>query len=113
MEVAAPQRFDTGATGSFKMNNTGSFRTSDTATHRTLGGGIKPAAKHAAPATKRSQPVARSKSSATGKYKMPQKKSLTQALLEEAQEVELSESGIRKLPKNDSLLSRLVDKLKK
>jgi hypothetical protein len=41
------------------------------------------------------------------------KKSLHDQLLDEAREVALSESGIRKLPKNDSLLARLVDKLKK
>jgi hypothetical protein len=34
-------------------------------------------------------------------------------LLDEAKEVELSESGIFKVDKNNSLLSRLVDKLKK
>lgn len=108
MEVVPP--VDTAATGSFKPNATGSFRTSDTAKHRTLGA-VKPAAKHAA-ATKRA-PMPSKKTSATGKYKMPIKKSLAEQLLEEAKEVELSESGIYKMPKNDSLLSRLVDKLKK
>ena len=44
---------------------------------------------------------------------MPVKKSLAEQLLDEAKEVELSESGIYKMPKNESLLSRLVDKLKK
>jgi hypothetical protein len=112
MEVVPPPASDTSATGSFKLNSTGSFRTSDTAKHRTLGS-VKPAAKTAAPATKRSPPMSNKKSSATGKYKMPVKKSLAEQLLDEAKEVELSESGIYKMPKNDSLLSRLVDKLKK
>lgn len=105
---------DTSATGSFKMNATGSFRTSDTATHRALTPAMKPAAKNAAPATKRSPPIARKKTATTGKYKAPQKKSLAEQLLEEAKEVELSESGIFKMQKSESsLLSRLVDKLKK
>jgi hypothetical protein len=112
MEVVPPPSADTSATGSFKVNSTGSFRTSDTAKHRTLGT-VKPAAKTAAPATKRSPPIPSKKSSTTGKYKMPIKKSLAEQLLDEAKEVELSESGIYKMPKNDSLLSRLVDKLKK
>jgi hypothetical protein len=112
MEVVPPPASDTSATGSFKLNSTGSFRTSDTAKHRTLGS-VKPAAKTAAPATKRSPPISSKKSSATGKYKMPVKKSLAEQLLDEAKEVELSESGIYKMPKHDSLLSRLVDKLKK
>ena len=42
-----------------------------------------------------------------------EKKSLAEQLLDEAREVELSESGIRKLPKNDSLLSRMFGKLTK
>ena len=40
------------------------------------------------------------------------KKSLAEELLEEAREVELSESGIRKMPQNNSLLSRLLGKKK-
>ncbi len=103
---------DTSATGSFKMNATGSFRTSETATHRTLP--AKPAAKSAPTPTKRSAPIAKKKTSTSGKYKMPSKKSLAEQLLDEAKEVELSESGIFKMQKNESsLLSRLVDKLKK
>ena len=75
---------------------------------------LRPAAKSAGPAIKRSEPAAHGKNGATGKHKVLQpKKSLQEQLLEEAREVELSESGIRKLPKNDSLLSRLVDKLTK
>ena len=42
-----------------------------------------------------------------------EKKSLAEELLDEAREVQLSESGIRKLPKNDSLLSRMLGKLTK
>lgn len=113
MEVVPPSKVDPSATGTFKMNNTGSFRTSETATHRALTGGLKPAAKAATPPTKRSPPISRKKTSTSGKYKMVPKKSLAEELLEEAKEVELSESGIYKMPKNDSLLSRLVDKLKK
>lgn len=104
---------DTSATGSFKPNSTGSFRTSDTAKHRTLTP-AKPAAKTAPPATKRSAPIARKKTGTSGKYKSLQKKSLAEELLEEAKEVELSESGIFRLQKSESsLLARLVDKLKK
>lgn len=74
---------------------------------------LKPAAKTASVATKRAEPVSR-KTGTTGKYKAPPlKKSLAEQLLDEAREVELSESGIRKLPKNDSLLSKLVGKLSK
>lgn len=110
MEVVPGQ--DTSATGSFKMNATGSFRTSETASHRTLP--AKPAAKSAPTPTKRSAPIAKKKTSTSGKYKMPSKKSLAEQLLDEAKEVELSESGIFKMQKNESsLLSRLVDKLKK
>lgn len=111
MEVAPGE---TSATGSFKMNATGSFRTSDTATHRALPAGMKPAAKSASTPTKRSAPVSRRSTSTTGKYKTTQKKSLAEQLLEEAKEVELSESGIFKMQKSESsLLSRLVDRLKK
>ncbi len=49
----------------------------------------------------------------TGKYKTLPRKSLSEQLLDEAREVELSQSGIRKLPKNHSLLSKLVGKLTK
>ncbi|NLG74742.1 MAG: hypothetical protein GX535_00745 [Xanthomonadaceae bacterium] len=105
---------DTSATGSFKMNATGSFRTSDTAKHRALPAGMKPAAKNASTPTKRSAPISRKKTATSGKYKSIQKKSLAEQLLEEAKEVELSESGIFRMQKSEtSLLSRLVDKLKK
>lgn len=99
---------DRSPTGTFKPNATGSFKVNASGIHKAL----KPAAKHAAPATKRSAPL--SKTSATGKHKALQpKKSLQEQLLDEARDTILSESAIRKLPKNDSLLSRLVDKLTK
>ena len=68
--------------------------------------------KSAGPHAKR----ASAKTGNTGKHKtLPpiEKKSLAEQLLDEAREVELSESGIRKLPKNDSLLSRMFGKLTK
>jgi hypothetical protein len=104
MEVAAPV-IDTAATGSFKMNATGS--------HRALSP-TKSAAKPPSTSTKR-MTTNRARTAATGRHKMAPavKKSLAEQLLDEAREVELSESGIRKLPKNDSLLSRLVGKLTK
>jgi hypothetical protein len=102
MEVATG--VDTSATGSFKMNSTG--------THKAL----KSAAKSAGPKTKTARAHQTSRSGNTGKHRtLPpiEKKSLAEELLEEAREVELSESGIRKLPKNDSLLSRMLGKLTK
>ena len=86
---------------------TGSFKTSASGKHRAL----KSAAK-AAHSTK----TARAKTGNTGKHRtLPslEKKSLAEELLDEAREVELSASGIRKLPKNDSLLSRMLGKLTK
>jgi hypothetical protein len=105
MEVAPG--VDTAATGSFRPLETGSFRTSASGRHKVL----KSAAK-AAGSTK----TARAHTGNTGKHKtLPslEKKSLAEELLEEAREVELSASGIRKLPKNDSLLSRMLGKLTK
>ena len=102
---------DTAATGSFKSLETGSFKTSATGTHRTL----KSAAKSVGPNTKRAR-ANNGRTGNTGKHKtLPsaEKKSLAEQLLDEAREVELSESGIRKLPKNDSLLSRMFGKLTK
>ena len=129
MEVAP--RVDTAATGSFRPLDTGSFKKSASGTHKALSTGthkalatgthkalstgshkaLKNAAKSAGPSTKR----ARVKTGNTGKHKaLPvERKSLAQQLLDEAREVELSESGIRKLPKNDSLLSRMFGKLTK
>lgn len=106
MEVATG--VDTGATGSFKPLDTGSFRTSASGKHKAL----RSAAKSAGPNIR----SARAKTGNTGKHKaLPpiEKKSLAEQLLDEAREVQLSESGIRKLPKSDSLLSRMFDKLTK
>ncbi len=106
MEVAPG--VDTAATGSFKPLDTGSFRTSASGKHKAL----RSAAKSAGPSTR----TARAKTGNTGKHRaLPsiEKKSLAEQLLEEAREVELTESGIRKLPKNDSLLSRMFGKLTK
>ena len=118
MEVPAPR---TDATGSFRMNETGSFKPNATGSFKASAGGsqkvltptLKPAAKSAAPATKRSEPLPRKSTGATGKYKTLPRKSLSEQLLDEAREVELSQSGIRKLPKDHSLLSKLVGKLTK
>lgn len=101
---------DTAATGSFKPLDTGSFKKSATGTHKAL----KSAAKSAGPNTKSAR--AHIKTGNTGKHRtLPanEKKSLAEQLLDEAREVELSESGIRKLPKNDSLISRMLGKLTK
>ena len=107
---------DRSPTGTFKPNATGAFKVNASGTHKALATGthkaLKPAAKHAPPATRRSAPL--NKTSATGKHKALQpKKSLQEQLLDEARDTILSESAIRKLPKNDSLLSRLVGKLTK
>ncbi|HEY7639661.1 MAG TPA: hypothetical protein VH814_08045, partial [Steroidobacteraceae bacterium] len=107
MEVAPG--VDTAATGSFRPLDTGSFRTSASGKHKAL----KNAAKSAG-SSKTAR--AHSRTGNTGKHKtLPpiEKKSLAEQLLDEAREVELSESGIRKLPKNDSLLSRMLGKLTK
>ena len=109
MEVATG--VDTGATGSFKALDTGSFRTSASGKHKAL----KSAAKSAVPSS-RSARAHSGKTGNTGKHKtLPpiERKSLAEQLLDEAREVQLSESGIRKLPKNDSLLSRMFGKLTK
>jgi hypothetical protein len=104
MEVAPG--VDTAATGSFRPLDTGSFKANATGTHKAL----KSAAKSAGANTKRAR------TGNTGKHKVLQpaeRRSLAEELLEEAREVELSESGIRKLPKNDSLISRMFGKLTK
>jgi hypothetical protein len=100
--------FKPGATGTFKPSATGAFKLNSTGMHKALGSDSKIAAKSAGPATKRSEPT---RASMTGKNKAL-KKSLAEELMEEAREVELSESGIRKLPQNNSLLSRLLGKKK-
>lgn len=70
-----------------------------------------PAAPRAAVALK---PTVASKPRAAGAAAGAKKtKTLAEQLLDEAREVELSQSGIRKLPKNNSLLSKLVGKLTK
>ncbi|MBM0103580.1 hypothetical protein JM946_02445 [Steroidobacter sp. S1-65] len=98
---SATGTFKPGATGAFKANATGAFKLNGTGVHKALD--TRVAAKSASPATKRAD--------LTGKHKSL-KKSLAEELLEEAREVELSESGIRKLPQNNSLLSRLLGKKK-
>lgn len=93
--------FKPGATGAFKLNSTG--------VHKAMTPDGKIAAKAAGPAMRRSEPTRGSGN--TGKHKLL-KKSLADELLEEAREVELSESGIRKMPQGNSLLSRLLGKKK-
>jgi hypothetical protein len=119
MEVAPG--VDAAATGSFKLNETGSFNMNATGAHKALATGthkaLKSAAKAAGPKTK-SAPRAQqtNKTGNSGRHRtLPpiEKKSLAEELLDEAREVEMSESGIRKLPKNDSLLSRMLGKLTK
>ena len=103
---SATGTFKPGATGAFKAGATGAFKLDSTGSNRALSEG-RVAARTAAPATKRSEPTRGN----TGKHQTL-KKSLAQELLEEARETELSESGIRKLPQNSSLLSRLLGKKK-
>ncbi|MFC4309607.1 hypothetical protein ACFPN2_11000 [Steroidobacter flavus] len=103
---SATGTFKPGATGAFKPNATGAFKLNSTGVHKALDS--KVAAKSAAPAIKRSEPT---RSGNTGKHKQL-KRSLADELMEEAREVELSESGVRKLPQNGSLLSRLLGKKK-
>ncbi|WP_174842458.1 hypothetical protein [Steroidobacter cummioxidans] len=103
---SATGTFKPGATGAFKPNATGAFKLNSTGVHKALDSRV--AAKAAGPATKRSEPT---RAGNTGKHKQL-KKSLADELLEEAREVELSESGVRKLPQSNSLLSRLLGKKK-
>src|SRR5690606_7922386 len=104
-----------GATGTFKTSGSGVHQALNaTGSHRALATGAhkafkKTAAKSAAPPTKRAS-LGRT---ATGQHKALQsKKSLEEQLLEEARALELSASGVRKLPKSDSLLSKLFGKRK-
>jgi hypothetical protein len=99
--------FKPGATGTFKPGATGTFKLNSTGNNKALLPEGKHAAKSAGPAMRRSEPAHLS----TGKHKTL-KKSLAEELMEEAREVELSESGIRKLPHSNSLLSRLLGKKK-
>ncbi len=110
---AATGTFKPGATGAlkngqFKPGATGAFKLNGTGVHKAMSPDGKIAAKAAAPAMKRSEPT---RAASTGKHKTL-KKSLAEELLEEAREVELSESGVRKMPQNNSLLSRLLGKKK-
>jgi hypothetical protein len=117
MEVATG--VDPAATGSFRPFDTGSFKIGASGAHKALATGTHKAlatGTHKALATGTHKSRPRVKSGNSGKYKaLPpvEKKSLAEQLLDEAREVELSESGIRKLPKNDSLLSRMFGKLTK
>ena len=104
--TSATGTFKPGATGAFKPNATGAFKLNSTGVHKALDSRV--AAKAASPATKRSELT---RGVNTGKHKQL-KKSLAEELLEEAREVELSESGVRKLPQSNSLLSRLLGKKK-
>ncbi len=88
---AAPRLNDTGM-----FKRTGAFATSQTGSQRTL--------------TPLAGGVVKSTKSGSGKYRTLPKKSLSEQLLEEARQVELSESGVRKLPKSASLLSKLLGK---
>jgi hypothetical protein len=103
---SATGTFKPGATGAFKANATGAFKLNSTGVHKALDS--KVAAKSAAPAIKRSEPT---RAGNTGKHKQL-KKSLADELMDEAREVELSASGVRKLPQSNSLLSRLLGKKK-
>ena len=100
--------FKPNATGAFKPGATGAFKLNSTGINKGLAPDSRIAAKSAAPAIKRSEPT---RASNTGKHKSL-KRSLAEELMEEAREVELSESGVRKLPQNNSLLSRLLGKKK-
>lgn len=100
--------FKPGATGAFKAGATGAFKLNSTGNNRGVTPEGRSAAKTAGPAAKRSEPT---RAGMTGRNKVL-KKSLADELMEEAREVELSESGIRKLPQNSSLLSRLLGKKK-
>lgn len=117
MEVATG--VDPAATGSFRPFDTGSFKIGASGAHKALATGTHKAlatGTHRALATGTHKSRARVKTGNSGKYKtLPpvEKRSLAEQLLDEAREVEMSESGIRKLPKNDSLLSRMFGKLTK
>jgi hypothetical protein len=115
-------RFDPNATGSFKASASGMHKALATGAHKALTSSgvhramnttgthaaVRAASKSATPPTKRSEPLL-----ATGKHKALQsKKSLEEQLLEEARQVELSESGIRKLPKSPSLLAKMFGRRK-
>jgi hypothetical protein len=106
-KAGAPGTFKPGATGTFKPGATGAFKAGATGVHKALDPKAV-AAKSSGAATKRSKSTSTSN---TGKQKAL-KKSLAQELMDEAREVELSESGVRKMPTNGSILSRLFGKSK-
>lgn len=109
---AAPGSFKPNSTGSFKPTATGTFRAQDTGSFKPNATGAHGAMKSAA----KSAVATRSEAvkGPAGKYKVPPRKlSLDEQLLEAARDEELSASGIRKLPKSNSLLARLVGKLTK
>jgi hypothetical protein len=110
MEVA-----DRSPTGAFKPG-AGTFKNGNSGTYKALNKPAQaPAAKPVAakPAVAKRPAAAKPAHMQTGKFRAQAKGSLQEQLLEAAREVELTESGIRRLPKSDSLLSRLVDRLKK
>jgi hypothetical protein len=110
MEVA-----DRSPTGTFKPG-AGTFKNGNSGTYKALNKPAQaPAAKAAAakPAVAKRPAAGKQAHMQTGKYRAQAKGSLQEQLLEAAREVELTESGIRRLPKSDSLLARLVDRLKK
>lgn len=109
MAVPRSAASDASPTGSFKAKATGSFNRAATGVPRTL----KPATKGTTPLPKRAQTPATNKKVAAGQHRAPPKKSLSQQLADEAREIDLSESAIRRLPKSGSLLARLVGKLSK
>jgi hypothetical protein len=114
MEVAPG--IDTAATGAFKPLETGSFKANASGAHKALTATGKHKALKSVAKSAGVSKSSRARTGNTGKHKMlapTEKKSLAEQLLDEAREVELSESGIRKLPKNDSLLSRMFGKLTK
>lgn len=113
MEVA-----DRSPTGAFKPGAT-AFKNGNSGTYSALSPAQKPAKAPAAkpgtaqPAVVKRPAAGKPAHMQTGKYRAQPRSSLQEQLLEAAREVELAESGIRRLPKSDSLLSRLVDRLKK
>ena len=119
--VEVTPKIDPGATGSSKANSTGSFKAHDTGSFKPNDtGSFKPgstgshrAMQTAAKSAVATRSASASKASSTGKFKATRKPTLQEQLLQEARDVELSESAIRKLPKNNSLLARLVGKLTK
>jgi hypothetical protein len=113
---AASGSFKPGATGAlkggtFKPGATGSFKLNPAGNNKVPMPDGKIAAKSAGPAMKRSEPT-RAANIAKPPVTKTLKKSLADELMEEAREVELSESGVRKMPQNGSLLSRLLGKKK-